>query len=128
MPGISGIGEKTALSLIQAYGSIDSLYSELESADKEEQIRMFRSVGVGLSHLERLLEEPKKKKDLVGKQAAYLSKKLVQLDCAVPGIEETQLSEVAFSLERAKREVALSELEFESLLDKMPDKRQLALF
>ncbi len=33
IPGVPGIGEKTAMSLIQTYGSIDSIYSDLSALD-----------------------------------------------------------------------------------------------
>ncbi len=33
IPGVAGIGEKTAISLIQTYGSIDNIYSDLSALD-----------------------------------------------------------------------------------------------
>ena len=69
IPGVPGIGEKTALSLIQKYGSIDNIYKELE-AGKAETIK-------GKTR-EKMLEN----KDL-----AILSRTLGTINLAVP-IEE----------------------------------------
>ena len=36
IPGVAGIGEKTAMSLITAFGSLDGVYANLESPDIRE--------------------------------------------------------------------------------------------
>lgn len=61
VPGIQGIGEKTASELIQKYQSLDTLYAHLE------QIPGKRG--------ERLREQ---------KDMAFLSQRLVRIDCKVP--------------------------------------------
>ena len=35
IPGVPGVGEKTALSLIQRYGSIENLYKKLENGEDD---------------------------------------------------------------------------------------------
>ena len=35
IPGVPGIGEKTALSLIQRYGSIENLYEKIENGEDD---------------------------------------------------------------------------------------------
>ena len=62
VPGVKGIGEKTAIPLIQTYGSVENLYENLESIDK---------AGV-------------KKKLAEGREMAFLSKQLVTIDLNVP--------------------------------------------
>ncbi len=37
IPGVPGIGQKTALSLIKTYGSLDKLYEQLENISKKKQ-------------------------------------------------------------------------------------------
>ena len=69
IPGVPGVGEKTALSMIQTYGSIENIYKELEEG-KAETIK-------GKTR-ERMLEN----KDL-----AILSKTLGTINIEVP-IEE----------------------------------------
>ena len=58
IPGVRGIGPKTAVKLLEQFGSLEAIY---ENLDKIEPPR-----------IRRLLEE--------GKEIAFLSKKLVQLD------------------------------------------------
>ena len=63
IPGVAGIGEKTALKLIAEYGSLDGLYSSLEGA------KLSPSVKQKLSD---------------GKDMAYLSQTLARINCDVP--------------------------------------------
>ncbi len=58
IPGVAGVGEKTALALVQSYGDLDNLYAHL---------------GEIKGSLKNKLEE--------GKESAYLSKKLATIDC-----------------------------------------------
>ena len=53
IPGVPGVGEKTALELVSRFGSIDSLYENIDSPDIRESVR---------------------KKLIAGKDSAYLSK------------------------------------------------------
>lgn len=69
IPGVPGIGEKTALSLIQKYKSIDNLYNELEKEDCE-------------------IKQKQKEKLLENKELAYLSRTLGEINVNVP-IEDT---------------------------------------
>src|SRR5699024_1112530 len=39
IPGVPGIGEKTALSLIQKYGSIDNLYDKVEKNEDDLKVK-----------------------------------------------------------------------------------------
>lgn len=63
IPGVHGVGEKTALALIAQYGSLDALYNDLESAD---------------------LKPALKEKLAAGKELAYMSRELAEIDCHVP--------------------------------------------
>lgn len=65
IPGIPGIGEKTALKLIQEYKNIDGLYNAI----KENKDNL----------------SPKQKENIINfKEQAYLSKKLGEIDINVP--------------------------------------------
>lgn len=63
IPGVAGIGEKTALELMHRFGSLDQLYQEAETADLRESVRA---------------------KLLAGKESALLSRRLGTICCAVP--------------------------------------------
>lgn len=72
IPGVSGIGEKTALSLISRFHSIENLYKNLDSADIKPRV-------LGLLQ--------------AGKESAFLSRQLAEIDTAAP---------VGFDFERCR--------------------------
>ena len=57
IPGVKGIGEKTAISLIETYGSVDGVYENID-----------------------LIKGKNKEKLIADKETAYLSRKLAQID------------------------------------------------
>ncbi len=63
IPGVAGIGEKTALSLIAAFGSLDGVYAHLDDPSIKNGVRQKLSDG---------------------KESAYQSRVLAEIDCAVP--------------------------------------------
>jgi len=104
IPGVTGIGEKTAIELVKEFGSLENIYNILES-DKE------------------ILTEIKPKiKEMLSqqKEQAFLSKALAAINQKVP---------IDFNLEKCrwnsynKEEAAriLAEFEFYSLIKKLPE-------
>lgn len=73
IPGVAGIGEKTAIKLIQKYQSIENLYD----------------------HLEEITEPSLKKKLTQGYDRAFLSKKLVTINTQIPIPFELELFRIA---------------------------------
>lgn len=68
VPGVPGIGEKTALSLIQTFGGMETLYASLDalpSKSRREKLSAF-------------------------KDQAFLSKKLVTINCQAPVLFEKE--------------------------------------
>jgi len=103
IPGVSGIGEKTAIKLIKEFGSLEDLYKEIEENSKKVQNLKLR--------LRELLLQQKKQ--------AFLSKMLAQIKKDVP---------IDFNLEKCrwgkydKEKVTqfLKNLEFYSLIKRLP--------
>jgi DNA polymerase I len=62
VPGVPGIGPKTALKLVQSYGNMDTLYEQIDSLSSKKQ-------------REKLLDH---------KDQAFLSRKLVTIDTHAP--------------------------------------------
>lgn len=62
IPGVKGIGEKTAIELIKQFGSLDNIYKNIDDIKKE-------------SLKQKLIE---------GKESAYLSKELVTIKKNIP--------------------------------------------
>ena len=79
IPGVPGVGEKTALNLIQAYQSIENLYHQLETNENLPDVK-----------------GKLKEKILQNKELALLSKKLGTINREVPldeTIEDLQIKE-----------------------------------
>jgi DNA polymerase-1 len=103
IPGVRGIGEKTAVELLREFKTLDGVYKYLDGR-KEKDESVIRP---------RIIELLKQYK-----QDAYLSKKLATINCAAP---------IDFSLEKVKfgdfdkKAVfdLFSELEFKSLLPRI---------
>lgn len=60
IPGVKGIGEKTALRLIKEFGSIENLYAKLGGADLPKSIKEKLSSGKEKAFLSRNLSEIKR--------------------------------------------------------------------
>lgn len=97
IPGVKGIGEKTALQYIQTFGSIENLYEHLDS----EQIK------------------PKARQLLTQEQEiCFLSKQLGTIDCDVPlTVTDSQLFETVSDPQRAAE--ILTKLEMYSFLPRL---------
>ncbi len=94
IPGVSGIGEKTAIKLISEYGSIDNLYENIDSVKgkmKEKLIRDKDNCYKSL-HLATIVKD--------------ISLDFTLEDCKYTGIDQFKLKSI------------LEELEFHSLLKK----------
>lgn len=91
IPGVAGIGEKTAQKLIAQYGSVEKLYQHIDE-----------------------IEGKVKEKLANGAEMAVLSKQLATIDCAVPlQFDLDACSTKVFDLAKVKE--LFEELEFRSL-------------
>lgn len=98
LPGVAGVGEKTAIKLIEDYGSLDEIYSNLDQ------------IKGGLN-----------KKLVGGKEAAYMTRKLVMLDRNIDLNLDWEQADVGNSDGGAAIAKILNDLEFKTLLNQLPD-------
>lgn len=104
IPGVNGIGEKTASDLLQKFGTVEKLYQALEKETPKAK-------AISASLRQKLID---------GKKDAFLSKRLATIIRNVP---------VHFALDEAARRhydrpkvvKLFQELEFASLLSKLPE-------
>ena len=101
IPGIAGIGEKTALKLIQKFDSLENLYEEIEKGN--------------LNLDNHLLEKLKNKK-----ADAFFSKSLIQLDHNVPMTFDLNCC-LWQKFNKDKAIEILQRYEFQSLVKKIKD-------
>ena len=94
IPGVPGIGEKTALKLISEYGSLDGIYEQLSTAKHTPSVRV-------------KLEN--------GKDSAYLSQTLARICCQVP--LHMTLDDLAYTgLDRTAAREMFTRLEFSGFI------------
>ena len=133
IPGVPGIGEKTALKLIAEFGSLDGVYEQLPTAKHTPSVR---------SKLES------------GKDSAYLSQSLARICREVPlgfdlealenhGIDRTEAKRLFLRLEfsaflkrfdlegeeenaKASEEIQISALDRDGITDKLSDQKCVA--
>ena len=142
IPGVSGVGEKTALNMIKKYKTIDNIYEEIENGKAEE------------------IKGKLREKMIAGKESAYLSKRLGTINTDSPidvEIEELKRNEWnkekvldvftklrfnkfidRFSLRDAKKDTNpldeigikdnLNEKEIEQLAEKVREKKKIIYF
>lgn len=110
VPGVRGIGEKTATTLLQKYGSLEGIYQHLDEIDN----RRVRSA----------LEQ--------GREMAFLSKHLVTITTDVPVALDLEACRVG-EMDHEAVMALFRELEFRTLLNRLPtakeqEGKQLSLF
>lgn len=114
--GVAGIGEQTAIKLIQEYGTVDALYHALEdlTPEKEKALKAYWKEKLQLKRSPIPYLTKKSDTECVGEKAARLSEQLATIKCdiALPDLtlEKLQLN---FNLEEARK--VFEELEFKSL-------------
>jgi DNA polymerase I len=96
IPGVPGVGEKTAMTLIQQYGSLDGVYEHLDELKGK---------------LKERLEE--------NKELAYLSQKLSHIVCDAPVELDLDAARLG-QYDRQRLQELFRRLDFKSLLSKLP--------
>ncbi|MFV0402120.1 MAG: DNA polymerase I [Oscillospiraceae bacterium] len=96
IPGVAGVGEKTALSLITQYGTLDYIYEHLAELDIRDSLR---------AKLE------------AGKESAYMSRELAEIDCAAP-VETDPSAYIKTQADNAAAYRLMAKLELFSLMER----------
>ena len=108
IPGVKGIGEKTAKELVTAYGEINSIYREVFKGQTS------RTQGLTLS------EKTLVKKLAEDQESAQLSKQLATIDTNVPIKLDWRQTEI-HEYNKDKVLQLFDELQFKSLVKKLPN-------
>lgn len=112
IPGVPGIGEKTATDLILKYGNLEQIYEVVEKESKKEKSDLFSP-----SVLRKMVD---------GKESAKMSYHLATIDCAVPDMDlklkDCELGE----FDREKVVACFQKFEFVSLLKRLPGFKDVA--
>lgn len=107
IPGVQGVGPKTAVALLKAFGSLDGIYVALSNPTQltEEQ--------------RKLLKEKLVQKLVDGHESAMMSQKLATIDINVP--LKFVLDDCAVSgYDKAKAAALFTKLGFKSLVNQLP--------
>ena len=108
IPGVKGIGEKTAVALIQRFQSLENLFDHLDDLEKTD-----------LRAADRI-----RKTLLEGKEAAFLSRDLARVRTDAP--IEVELEQIRYRglCDREKLRALFAELEFTKLLKALDTENQ----
>ncbi|MBL8029645.1 MAG: DNA polymerase I [Candidatus Doudnabacteria bacterium] len=130
IPGVKGIGEKTAANIIKEFGSIDNLYQTLHKELKEigteiTNPKPARTVGQGGFQIPNKYKISNIKPRIISllveqEKEARLSYELSQIVCDVPGIHEDIKPYVLEGDNLQQTVKTFQRLEFKSLLAKLP--------
>jgi len=102
IPGVPGVGEKTAISLLQEYQTLDGVYENID-----------------------LIKESVRKKLVAGKESAYLSKQLADIWTDAP-MTFDPASMDGQGAQPAEIQALLNRFEFKTLARQLPDIMQMA--
>lgn len=100
IPGVPGVGQKTAVALLQEFGTLDGVYANLDQIKESWRVKLE-----------------------AGRESAYMSKKLGQIWVNAPIKLDLKAVDV-HNLNTQKLRTELKKLEFNSLLKRLPDYMQ----
>jgi DNA polymerase-1 len=114
IPGVRGVGEKTAAALIQDFGSIDALYKKIhETVELQGTEFKKKSIKVAGKLFERLRDQEKQ---------ARLSRTLVTINREAPITLDLRAAELSnYDYDKAIK--LFSQLQFKSLVARLPKQK-----
>lgn len=112
IPGIKGVGPKTAVVLLQKYGTLEAIYEVLEKNVKEN--------GEISAQLDKVFKPALLKKLISEKETAFMSKQLATIERAV-NLDFNLESCLVNSYDKTKVVKIFQELDFKSLINLLPE-------
>ncbi len=97
IPGVRGVGEKGGIALLQKYGSLDGLYAHLDELPSRYQSALAEN-----------------------RDMAYLSRQLGRIVCTAPVMLDLPAARATWNYDRQRMLALLRQLEFRSLLQRLP--------
>lgn len=120
IPGIRNVGDKAVVPLLKEFGDIEGIYEYIENTPEKEAKAFMKEIGISRSPISYLLKEPteeeKAKGTLVGKESAFISKRLATIDCDIPELQDVTLADLELNIDMEGRKRAYTKYEFKSLL------------
>ncbi len=107
IPGVQGVGPKTAVNLLQAFGSLNGIYESLAQPKKLSESQ------------KKLLSEKLVQKLVDGHESAVMSQSLATIDCAVP-ITFVLEDCLVTAYDKQKTVALFEKLGFKSLINSLP--------
>jgi len=116
IPGVKGVGQKSAVPLLQEFRTVEGLYESLEDMSVDEIKELMKTLGIKKSPVACLLRESQDDSEISGKRSALLSKQLATIVTNIPGYQDLSLGEFQLNINRDGMRDMFKELEFTSLL------------
>lgn len=113
--GVPGVGPATAVALIARYKTVEKLYEAMEGLDEKqlkELAASWKEIGVSRSPINNLLKTSDE--ELVGREAAFLSKKLATIKCDID-LGDLTLSDLAADIKPETAQEVFDGFEFKAL-------------
>ncbi|MDP3795408.1 MAG: DNA polymerase I [bacterium] len=121
IPGVPGIGEKTASALLQEFGTLEHLYETVDAAAQEKTPKTARAKKTAEAARKSVLTATIAGKLALNKEQAFFSKYLATIRKDAP--ITIALEDIAFDgIERERVEALFNELGFRALLNRLPQK------
>lgn len=125
IPGVKGVGEASAVPLLQEFGTVEGVYDFIESSDEATIKEMLKSLGIKRSPVSYLTKKAEKilvdgklvSNELVGKEAAEVSKKLATIKLDMDCLENIELDTLLLNVNQVAKREEFERLAFKSLLD-----------
>jgi 5'-3' exonuclease len=114
IPGVKGVGDKSAVPLLCEFQTVEAIYEYLEETNDKELKAFFKELGIRnpYSYMMKTSDT-----ELVGKESALLSKKLATIHCEMEELKDVKLEDLELNIDKMGRKEVYEKFEFKSLLE-----------